>query len=188
MTGYGLTEAGTATATRPGDSFEDIATTVGTPCDGVEVEIAEDGEVLVRGYSVMRGYFNDPDATAEAIDQDGWLHTGDLGTLDERGYLRIVGRKKDMFIVGGFNAYPAEIEGFLMEHPAVAQAAVIGVPDERMGQVGKAFVVLREPLTADELIEWSRLRMAGFKVPRTVEFLTELPLNATGKVMKDLLR
>ena len=188
MTGYGLTESGTATATRPGDSFEDIATTVGTPCDGVEVQVADDGEVLVRGYSVMRGYFNDPDATAEAIDEDGWLHTGDLGTLDERGYLRIVGRKKDMFIVGGFNAYPAEIEGFLMEHPAVAQAAVIGVPDERMGQVGKAFVVLRQPLTADELIEWSRLRMAGFKVPRTVEFLTELPLNATGKVMKDLLR
>ncbi|WP_329242846.1 FadD3 family acyl-CoA ligase [Streptomyces sp. NBC_01478] len=188
MTGYGLTEAGTATATRPGDSFEDIATTVGTPCDGVEVRIADDGEVLVRGYSVMRGYFNDPEATAQAIDEDRWLHTGDLGTLDERGYLRIVGRKKDMFIVGGFNAYPAEIEGFLMEHPAVAQAAVIGVPDERMGQVGKAFVVLRQPLTADELIEWSRLRMAGFKVPRTVEFLTELPLNATGKVMKDLLR
>ncbi|MEV8540777.1 FadD3 family acyl-CoA ligase [Streptomyces sp. NPDC051572] len=188
MTGYGLTEAGTATATRPGDSFEDIATTVGTPCDGVEVQVADDGEVLVRGYSVMRGYFNDPAATAEAIDEDGWLHTGDLGTLDERGYLRIVGRKKDMFIVGGFNAYPAEIEGFLMEHSAVAQAAVIGVPDERMGQVGKAFVVLRQPLTADELIEWSRLRMAGFKVPRTVEFRTELPLNATGKVMKDLLR
>ncbi|MFJ9896270.1 FadD3 family acyl-CoA ligase [Streptomyces sp. NPDC091280] len=188
MTGYGLTEAGTATATRPGDSFEDIATTVGTPCDGVEVRIADDGEVLVRGYSVMRGYFNDPEATAQAIDQDGWLHTGDLGTLDERGYLRIVGRKKDMFIVGGFNAYPAEIEGFLMEHPAVAQAAVIGVPDERLGQVGKAFVVLRQPLGADELIEWSRRRMAGFKVPRTVEFLTELPLNATGKVMKDLLR
>ncbi|WP_405969670.1 FadD3 family acyl-CoA ligase [Streptomyces sp. NBC_00988] len=188
MTGYGLTEAGTATATRPGDSFEDIATTVGTPCDGVEVQVADDGEVLVRGYSVMRGYFNDPDATAEAIDEDGWLHTGDLGTLDERGYLRIVGRKKDMFIVGGFNAYPAEIEGFLMAHPAVAQAAVIGVPDERMGQVGRAFVVLRQPLTADELIEWSRLRMAGFKVPRTVEFRTELPLNATGKVMKDLLR
>ncbi|MCX4815997.1 FadD3 family acyl-CoA ligase [Streptomyces sp. NBC_01239] len=188
MTGYGLTEAGTATATRPGDSFEDIATTVGTPCDGVEVQVAADGEVLVRGYSVMHGYFNDPVATAEAIDQDGWLHTGDLGTLDGRGYLRIVGRKKDMFIVGGFNAYPAEIEGFLMGHPAVAQAAVIGVPDERMGQVGKAFVVRQGPLTADELIEWSRLRMAGFKVPRTVEFRTELPLNATGKVMKDLLR
>lgn len=191
-TGYGLTEAGTATLSRPGDSFADIATTVGTACDGVEVRIADDGEVLVRGYSVMQGYLDDPSATAEAIDPDGWLHTGDLGTLDDAGRLRIVGRKKDMFIVGGFNAYPAEIEGFLLEHPDVAQAAVIGVPDERMGQVGKAFVVLRdghaEPLSAEGLIAWSRERMAGFKVPRYVEFLDELPLNATGKVMKDQLR
>lgn len=190
-TGYGLTEAGTATLSRPGDSFEDIATTVGTPCDGIEVRIADDGEVLVRGYSVMRGYLDDPAATAEAVDPDGWLHTGDLGTVDDGGRLRIVGRKKDMFIVGGFNAYPAEIEGFLLEHPGVAQAAVIGVPDERMGQVGKAFVVRRTDaagLTADELIAWSRDRMAGYKVPRTVEFLEALPLNATGKVMKDVLR
>jgi acyl-CoA synthetase (AMP-forming)/AMP-acid ligase II len=184
MTGYGLTEAGTCTASRPGDSFEDIATTVGRPCDGVEARIAPDGEVLVRGYTVMKGYFDDPEATAEAIDADGWLHTGDLGTLDERGYLRIVGRKKDMFIVGGFNAYPAEIEGFLMEHPAVAQAAVVPVPDERLGQVGKAFVVRRGELTQEELIAWSREKMAGFKVPRSVEFLEELPLNATGKVDK----
>ncbi|KAA9156184.1 fatty acid--CoA ligase family protein [Amycolatopsis acidicola] len=188
MTGYGLTEAGTATASRPGDSFEDIATTVGTPCDGVEVRVAEDGEVLVRGYSVMQGYLDDPVATAEAIDAENWLHTGDLGTLDGRGHLRIVGRKKDMFIVGGFNAYPAEIEGFLLEHPAVAQAAVIGVPDERLGEVGKAFVVRRRPVTAGELIAWSRERMAGFKVPRFVEFLPELPMNGTGKVMKDELR
>ncbi|OBF52933.1 fatty acid--CoA ligase [Mycolicibacterium monacense] len=191
-TGYGLTEAGTATLSRPGDSFADIATTVGTACDGVEVRIADDGEVLVRGYSVMQGYLDDPAATAEAIDPDGWLHTGDLGTLDDAGRLRIVGRKKDMFIVGGFNAYPAEIEGFLLEHPDVAQAAVIGVPDERMGQVGKAFVVRRDghagPLSAEGLIAWSRERMAGFKVPRYVEFLDELPLNATGKVMKDQLR
>jgi HIP---CoA ligase len=188
MTGYGLTECGTATLSRPGDSFEDIATTVGLPCDGIEVRIADDGEVLVRGYSVMQGYLDDPVATAEAVDDDGWLHTGDLGNFTEAGRLRIVGRKKDMFIVGGFNAYPAEIEGFLLEHPAVAQAAVIGVPDERLGQVGKAFIVLKDDkgsVTADELIAWSRDRMAGFKVPRFVEFLEELPLNATGKVMKD---
>ncbi|WP_210588557.1 FadD3 family acyl-CoA ligase [Streptomyces sp. GESEQ-35] len=188
MTGYGLTEAGTVTASRPGDSFEDIATTVGTPCDGVEVRIADDGEVLVRGYSVMLGYLSDLDATAEAIDEDGWLHTGDLGTLDDRGYLRIVGRKKDMFIVGGFNAYPAEIEGFLLKHPAVAQVAVVGVPDARMGQVGKAFVVRQGPVTESELIAWSHARMAGFKVPRSVAFREALPLNATGKVMKDQLR
>ncbi len=189
-TGYGLTEAGTATLSRPGDSFEDVATTAGVPCDGVEVRIADDGEVLVRGYSVMQGYFDDPVGTAEAIDADGWLHTGDLGSFTESGRLKIVGRKKDMFIVGGFNAYPAEIEGFLMEHPAVAQAAVIGVPDERLGQVGKAFVVLKgdAAIDAEALISWSRERMAGFKVPRHVVFTDALPLNATGKVMKDQLR
>ena len=190
MTGYGLTEAGTITASRQGDSFEDIATTVGTPCAGFEMRIAADGEVLARGYAVMKGYFEDEKATAEAIDADGWLHTGDLGTMDGAGRLKIIGRKKDMFIVGGFNAYPAEIEGFLMEHPAVAQAAVIGVPDERMGQVGKAFVV-REAgthLSAEDLIAWAKTRMAGFKVPRSVAFLDALPLNATGKVMKDQLR
>jgi HIP---CoA ligase len=227
FTGYGLTEAGTVTLSRPGDSFQDIATTVGTPCDDYEVRIAEDGEVLVRSPCVMRGYLDDPVATAEAIDAQGWLHTGDLGCLDDRGRLRILGRKKDMFIVGGFNAYPAEIEGFLLEHPAVAQAAVIGVPDERLGQVGKAFIVRATPVStppadapladatpadappaatavgappadataagaapvsAEDLIAWSRTRMAGYKVPRSVEFLESLPLNATGKVMKDQLR
>ncbi|MEU0538513.1 FadD3 family acyl-CoA ligase [Nocardia sp. NPDC005978] len=187
MTGYGLTEAGTATASRPGDTFEQIAATVGRPCDGVEVRIAEDGEVLVRGYSVMQGYLDDPRATAAAVDPDGWLHTGDLGELDDGGRLRIIGRKKDMFIVGGFNAYPAEIEGFLLEHPAVAQAAVIGVPDDRLGQIGMAFVVAKKHVSEAELISWSRDRMAGYKVPRSVRFLPELPLNATGKVMKDRL-
>lgn len=188
MTGYGLTEAGNVTLSRPGDSFEDVATTAGLPCEGVEVRVADDGEVLVRGYGVMQGYLDDPVATAEAIDADGWLHTGDLGNFDGAGRLRIVGRKKDMFIVGGFNAYPAEIEGFMLEHPAVAQAAVIGVPDERLGQVGKAFVVAKSKVSADDLLAWCRDRMAGFKVPRFIEFRDELPLNATGKVMKDELR
>ncbi|UNB54764.1 FadD3 family acyl-CoA ligase [Mycolicibacterium sp. YH-1] len=190
-TGYGLTECGTATLSRPDDSFEDVATTVGTPCEGIEVDIAEDGEVLVRGYSVMQGYLDDKAATDEAIDSQGWLHTGDLGEFTDGGRLRIVGRKKDMYIVGGFNAYPAEIEGFLLEHPVIAQVAVIGVPDDRMGQVGKAFVVLRADsgeLPAEELIEWSRQRMAGYKVPRYVSFLDELPTNASGKVVKDSLQ
>ncbi len=190
-TGYGLTEGGTATLSRRGDSPEDIATTAGIPLNGVELRIADDKEVLIRGYTVMQGYLDDPKATAETIDADGWLHTGDLGELTETDRLKIIGRKKDMFIVGGFNAYPAEIEGFLIKHPGVAQAAVIGVPDERMGQVGKAFIVPKEgadPVSADELIAWSRERMAGFKVPRYVEFLDKLPLNATGKVMKDKLR
>jgi acyl-CoA synthetase (AMP-forming)/AMP-acid ligase II len=150
--------------------------------------IADDGEILVRGYNVMEGYLDDPVATAEAIDDGGWLHTGDLGNFDAAGRLRVVGRKKDMFIVGGFNAYPAEIEGFLLGHPAVAQAAVIGVPDDRLGQVGKAFVVAKAKVSGDELLAWCRERMAGFKVPRWIEFLDVLPLNATGKVMKDQLR
>ena len=188
MTGYGLTEAGNVTLSRPGDSFEDVATTAGLPCEGVEVRIADDGEVLVRGYGVMQGYLDEPEATARAIDDDGWLHTGDLGNFDDTGRLRVVGRKKDMFIVGGFNAYPAEIEGFLLEHPAVAQAAVIGIPDDRLGQVGKAFVVVKTKVSEDELLVWCRERMAGFKAPRSIEFLDELPLNATGKVMKDQLR
>jgi HIP---CoA ligase len=194
MTGYGLTEAGNVTLSRPGDSFEDVATTAGVPCEGIDVRVGDDGEVMVRGYSVMQGYLDDPAATAEAIDADGWLHTGDLGEFTPAGRLRIAGRKKDMFIVGGFNAYPAEIEGFLMEHPAVAQAAVIGVPDDRLGQVGKAFIVRNcgtdsqeNTVSAEELIAWSRDRMATFKVPRFVAFLDELPLNATGKVMKDQL-
>jgi acyl-CoA synthetase (AMP-forming)/AMP-acid ligase II len=188
MTGYGLTEAGNVTLSRPGDSFEDVAATAGLPCEGVEVLIADDGEILVRGYNVMDGYLDDPIATAEAIDRDGWLHTGDLGNFDEAGRLRVVGRKKDMFIVGGFNAYPAEIEGFLLEHPAVAQAAVIGVPDERLGQVGKAYVVTKSPVSEENLIQWCRERMAGYKAPRSIAFLDVLPLNATGKVMKDQLR
>jgi acyl-CoA synthetase (AMP-forming)/AMP-acid ligase II len=191
MTGYGLTEAGTITASRQTDSFEDIATTVGTACEGFEISIADDGELLARGYGVMRGYLDDPEATRQAIDSGGWLHTGDLGTIDGNGRLKIIGRKKDMFIVGGFNAYPAEIEGFLLEHPAVARAAVIGVPDERLGQVGKAFIVRaddKEDVTAEELITWAKTRMAGFKAPRYVEFLHALPLNATGKVMKEQLK
>lgn len=186
-TGYGLTECGTATMSRPGDTFEDIATTVGRPSDGVEVRLADDGEVLVRGYTVMAGYLDDPIATAEAVDADGWLHTGDLGSFDDAGRLRIIGRKKDMFIVGGFNAYPAEIEGYLLEHPAVDQVAVIGVPDDRLGQVGMAFVVAASAATEQQLITWSRERMAGYKAPRFVEFVDELPQNATGKVTKDAL-
>ncbi|MBW0017115.1 MAG: fatty acid--CoA ligase family protein [Mycobacterium sp.] len=188
MTGYGLTEAGNITLSRPGDSFEDVAATAGLPCDGVDVRIADDGEILARGYNVMQGYLDDPAATAETIDADGWLHTGDLGNFDDAGRLRVVGRKKDMFIVGGFNAYPAEIEGFLLNHPAVAQAAVIGVPDDRLGQVGKAFVVRKGQVEAQELIAWCREQMAGFKVPRVVQFVDALPLNATGKVVKDQLR
>jgi HIP---CoA ligase len=146
--------------------------------------------VIVRGYNVMSGYHEDPEETAAVIDGEGWLRTGDIGVMDERGYLRITDRKKDMFIVGGFNAYPAEIERILLEHEAVAQAAVVGAPDERLGEVGVAFVVPRPGarISADELIAWSRPRMANYKVPRRVEILSELPSNATGKVLKYVLR
>jgi acyl-CoA synthetase (AMP-forming)/AMP-acid ligase II len=200
VSGYGLTEGGTATATDPGDDPEVVATTVGRPRPGVELRIVgagdvdvspgDAGEILLRGDTVMSHYLDDPEATAEALSPDGWLRTGDIGTLDEHGRLHIVGRAKDMFIVGGFNAYPAEIENALLRHPDINQAAVVGIPDERLGEVGMAFVVLAPGATtsANEIISWSRDQMANYKVPRRVEILDELPLNATGKVEKLALR
>jgi acyl-CoA synthetase (AMP-forming)/AMP-acid ligase II len=201
VTGYGLTEAtGIATMCRHDDDAETIATTSGRAIPGVEVRIVDDengevprgeaGEVVVRGYNVMSGYFEEPDQTAATIDGDGWLHTGDIGVMDERGYIKITDRKKDMFIVGGFNAYPAEIESLLLDHPDIAQVAVVGVPDGRLGEVGMAFVV---PVTDSEpdpaaLHEWARERMANFKVPRQFEIVTSLPLNPSGKVLKYELR
>src|SRR3954471_24599938 len=165
VTGYGLTEAsGIATMCRWDDDAETIANTSGRAIDDVEVRVVDDdgneverdapGEIVVRGYNVMLGYFHDPEETAATIDADGWLHTGDIGTMDGRGYIKITDRKKDMFIVGGFNAYPAEIESLLCRHPDIAQAAVIGVPDERLGEVGHAFVILRAgaPGTTPEAI------------------------------------
>jgi acyl-CoA synthetase (AMP-forming)/AMP-acid ligase II len=137
----------------------------------------------------MVGYLDDPEATAHALSPDGWLRTGDIGVVDEAGCLRIVGRAKDMFIVGGFNAYPAEIENALLRHPDIAQAAVIGIPDERLGEVGMAFVVARsDAVSSAAVIEWCRDKMANYKVPRVVELVDEFPINATGKVMKDTLR
>ena len=204
VTGYGLTEAGTASATGPGDDAEVVATTVGRPRPGFEVRIldsapggqatevatGEPGEIVLRGPTVMAEYLDDPEATAAALSADGWLRTGDLGVVDEQGNLRIVGRSKDMFIVGGFNAYPAEIENHLLRHPDLTAAAVIGVPDERLGEVGMAFVVARPGATVDpaEVIAWAREEMANYKVPRAVEVVDELPLNATGKVEKNVLR
>jgi HIP---CoA ligase len=198
ITGYGLTEGGTACATSGDDDAEAIATTVGRPrpgfelrlvdVDGRDVETGQAGEVLLRGGSIMAGYLDDPDETANALSEDGWLRTGDLGELDEAGRLRIVGRVKDMFIVGGFNAYPAEIENALLRHPAVQQAAVIGIPDQRLGEVGMAFVVVSGETSGDDIIEWSRNEMANYKVPRVVETVDALPLTATGKVLKEELR
>jgi acyl-CoA synthetase (AMP-forming)/AMP-acid ligase II len=200
LSGYGLSEGGTATATEPGDPPEAVATTVGVPRpsfelrlvdgDGGEVAAGETGEILLRGRTVMSHYLDDPEATATALSDDGWLRTGDLGVIDADGRLRIVGRSKDMFIVGGFNAYPAEIENLLLGHPGVRQAAVIGVPDERLGEVAMAFVVPEadSEVTPDEVIAWAREHMANYKVPRRVEVIDELPVNAAGKVEKVTLR
>ncbi|MCV7231639.1 long-chain fatty acid--CoA ligase [Mycobacterium branderi] len=198
LSAYGLTEATSlVTTSEPGDDIDDIANSVGRPARDVEVKVVDDtgaavpagepGEVLVRGYNVMRGYWEDPQATAAVIDGDGWLHTGDIATMNQRGFLTIVDRKKDMFIVGGFNAYPAEIEQVLRQHEGVVDAAVIGVPDERMGEVGAAFVVA-EHLTEQELINWARERLANYKVPRHVLLVDEIPRNASMKIIKSRLR
>lgn len=200
-TAYGLTECGgLATICDPQDSAQVIAGTSGRPIAGTEVSIrdphnqalgaGQTGEICLRGFHVMQGYFQNPEATREAIDTDGWLHTGDVGRLDEAGNLIITDRLKDMFIVGGFNCYPAEIEAALIRHPAIAQVAVIGLADARMGEVGCACVVLREGAALDEgqLIAWSREHMANYKVPRRVCFLSALPLNPSSKVAKNELR
>ncbi|HTZ69424.1 MAG TPA: AMP-binding protein [Acetobacteraceae bacterium] len=200
-TGYGLTECcGTATSTRPEDSLEIVANTAGRAAPGIEVccvrpdggEAApgEPGEVLVRAAKVTLGYLDNPKATAEAIDKDGWLHTGDIGTLDEAGNLKITDRLKDMYIVGGFNCYPAEIERDLAGLPGVMHCAVIGVPDERLGEVGRAYIV-RAPestLTEAEVAIWCKQNLANYKAPRSIVFVESLPLNASGKVMKHELR
>ncbi len=201
ITGYGLTETtGTVSMCRYDDDPETIANFSGRAIPDTELRVVdpggnplppgEPGEVVTRGYHLMLGYYGDPEATAATIDADGWLHTGDIGIMDDRGYLRITDRLKDMYIVGGFNAYPAEIEGILCTHPGIAQAAVVGVPDDRMGEVGAAFVIARSGavLDPDEVIAWARERMANYKVPRYVEVRTELPCNAGGKVLKYELR
>jgi HIP---CoA ligase len=157
---------------------------------GKDLPTGERGEILVGGYGVMPGYWNDPEKTAEAVDGEGWLHTGDIGVLDERGNLAIVDRKKEMFIVGGFNAYPAEIESLLLHHQDVAQAAVIGVPDAARGEVGWAYVVPGTGATVepDAVISWARGTMSNYKVPRRVIVVDALPLNVNGKVDKPALR
>ncbi len=200
ITAYGMTECVNITSCLPGDPTELIAETCGRAMPGNEVIVAgpdgtelprgETGEIRVRGQGVMLGYLDDPEATAEAIDPQGWLHTGDIGTMDKRGYVRITDRLKDMYISGGFNVYPAEVEKLLASHPAIAMSAVIGVPDERMGEVGKAFVVLRPGAAASEpdLVAWSRDNMANYKVPRSFFIVADLPRNAAGKVLKTALR
>lgn len=198
---YGLTEStALVSSSRPDDDPELIANTVGRAAAGLEVRIVDDegnelprgetGEIWVRGYLVMDGYWEDPDATAEAITSDGFLRTGDIGTMDEQGFIKVTDRKKDMFIVGGFNAYPAEIEATLMRHPKIANVAVIGVPDERLGEVGWAYVVPKEgePPSEEELHAFAREELANFKVPRRFLVVDALPLTPSMKVSKIPLR
>ncbi|KGI70002.1 3-((3aS,4S,7aS)-7a-methyl-1,5-dioxo-octahydro-1H-inden-4-yl)propanoate--CoA ligase FadD3 [Mycolicibacterium rufum] len=191
LTAYGLTEAaGFGTMCRADDDAVTVATTSGRPIADFALRIGDAGEVLLRGPNVMLGYLDDPEATAAAIDADGWLHTGDVGELDAAGNLKITDRLKDMYICGGFNVYPAEIEQVLARLPGVAETAVIGVPDERLGEVGKAFVVTLPGAELDEkaVIEHARAHLANFKTPRSVEFLDALPRNPGGKVVKPQLR
>ncbi|MBW8801971.1 MAG: AMP-binding protein [Streptomyces sp.] len=200
--GYGLTEATSfVTATVPGaDSLELIASTVGRPDFEVEVRVVDEagrdvepgqaGELLVRGYNVMTGYWEEPGQTAEAIDPDGWLRTGDVVTMDEQRYLRITDRKKDMILVGGFNVYPAEVERVLGQHPGVEAIAVVAAPDARLGEVAVAFVVPRPGggLTESDLLGWATDRIANFKRPRRAFLVDALPRNASLKVLKNELR
>jgi acyl-CoA synthetase (AMP-forming)/AMP-acid ligase II len=201
MTGYGLTEASALVAlTRKTDSAHMVANWAGRPIPDIEVRIVDDtgqsvscgtaGEVLVRGYNLMKGYYEDSAATADVIDLEGWLHTGDIGVMNEAGYLKITDRKKDIVLVGGFNVSPTEVESILLGCDAIDQVALIGAPDDRLGEVGAAYVVLRPgaTVTADEIKLWASAHMANFKVPRYVAIVESLPRNASGKVLKHELR
>jgi fatty-acyl-CoA synthase len=203
ISGYGMTEnTGISTNTRRGDPPELVANTCGKlifedcelkifdPDTSKEVPTGKQGEIRTRGWFVMQEYYKQPEETAEAFDSNGWFHTGDLATMDENGYLKITGRLKDMFITGGVNAYPAEIESFLMTHPKIAMVAVAGVPDRRMGEVAMAFVRLKEgeTATAEEIIEFAREKMANYKAPKYVRFVDDFPMTATGKIQKFILK
>jgi acyl-CoA synthetase (AMP-forming)/AMP-acid ligase II len=200
LTAYGLTEAVVVTMCRPGDDAETISATSGCAAadfeirvvgaDGRELAPGDDGEIVLRGPNVMVGYLDDPASTRAAIDADGWLHTGDIGHLDKRGYLTITDRLKDMFTVGGFNVYPAEVENVIMRLNTVADCAVVGTPDDRLGEVGLAYVVTAagQDLSEQDVIAHCRERLANFKVPREVVFVSKLPRNAGGKVLKRDLR
>jgi len=195
LEGYGLSEASCATCVNPPPPAARKVGSIGVPLSGQEMRIVDDqdrelpdgqvGEIVVRGANVMLGYWNNPSATAQAV-RGGWLHTGDLGTRDADGYFFIVGRKKEMIIRGGENVYPKEIEEALYQHPAVLEAAVLGLPDRRYGEEVAAFLVLKDgaSVTAREVTAFLRARVADYKVPRVVEFVPAFPKTATGKIQK----
>ena len=197
LQGYGMTEASPGVLLLAADQVAAKAGTAGVPHfftdvrvaapDGADAVPGEKGEVLVSGPNVTSGYWGRPAATAEVLDE-GWFRSGDVATVDADGYVAIVDRVKDVIISGGENVYPAEVEDALYAHPAVAECAVIGVPDERWGEVGRAYVVTRAEITADELLAFARGRLAGYKVPQSVRFVAALPRTATGKVLRKILR
>ena len=201
ITAFGMTEThGIATICSANDPAELVASTSGKALRGIELRVVNDdgddvptgepGELLVRGYCVTSGYLDDPEQTAKAIDPDGWLHTGDICVMNEHGYINITDRKKDMYINGGFNVYPAEVENVMSEHPLIGQVAVVGVPDDRLGEAGAAFIVPSPAGApdADELRAWCREQMANYKVPRYFWSVEALPLNPSNKVLKTELR
>ena len=193
LEGYGLSETSPVASFNHPDR-ERKPGSIGTPIQGVEMKLVDDdgdevapggvGEIAIRGHNVMKGYWNRPDATAEVLGGDGWFRTGDMATVDDDGYFFIVDRKKDMIIRGGYNVYPREIEEVLYEHPAVSEAAVVGVPDEAMGEEVGAAVVLRDDAEADDIRAFVKDRVAAYKYPRFVWFLDELPKGPTGKILK----
>jgi acyl-CoA synthetase (AMP-forming)/AMP-acid ligase II len=197
---YGLTEGGVVAMTRADDPLAVMSKTSGRPLPDVELRIVdgdghavgagEPGEIVVRSYALALDYWGQPELLAATRTDDGWFHTGDIGVLDDAGNVTVVDRKHDMYIVGGFNAYPAEIEDLLSRHPDIAQVAVVGVPDDHLGEVGVAFVVPAAPagFDPDAVTAWARGAMANYKVPRALVLVDALPLNANGKVDKGELR
>jgi fatty-acyl-CoA synthase len=197
--GYGQTESSPViTMSAVHDSVERRVSTVGQACpntevklvspDGDTVQAGEQGELCTRGYLVMKGYDQEPEATHRAIDEDGWLHTGDLATMDGDECFRITGRAKDMIIRAGENVYPREIEEFLHGHPKVAEVQVVGIPDARLGEAVAAWIRLKEPADEDEIREFCRGRIAHYKVPQHIRFVDEFPMTVTGKVQKYRMR
>jgi long-chain acyl-CoA synthetase len=187
LEGYGLSETSPVASFNHPDRDRKPGS-IGTPIKGVEMRLAEEekgvGEIAIRGHNVMKGYWNKPDATADVLDSDGWFYTGDMATVDDDGYYFIVDRKKDMIIRGGYNVYPREIEEVLYEHPAVSEAAVVGVPDDAMGEEVGAAVVLKGEAGADDIRTFVKDRVAAYKYPRVIWFLDELPKGPTGKILK----
>ncbi len=200
--GYGMTENSVGTSmTRPGDTPEIISTTVGKPFPGAQVKVVDpttgkdvpsgkEGELCTKGRLTMKGYYKMPDESAKMLDQDGWFRTGDLALIDEDGYIKITGRLKDVFMPGGLNVSPEEVENILYTHPKINQVAVVGVPDPVMGEVGMAFVELKEgeKETEERIIQFCKGKMANYKVPKYVRFVSEFPLTSTGKVQRFKLR